>query len=149
MFRWVMLFEAVVQLSQQKPDDTIHVGIDLKPEDVTATESKATYDDLKTYIEEKYAFKVSSLYIAQAKTTLGVRERENYNKPKTQGSKKLVCPPEKMAAIQEALRHFQMISKEFLLEFIPPRMYFPVFCLCLIDASRLPGLSPDTRWEVR
>lgn len=30
-------------MSQQKPDDTIHVGIDLKPEDITVAESKATY----------------------------------------------------------------------------------------------------------
>ena len=57
--------ETVVLLSQQKPDDTIHVGIDLKPEDVTAAESKATYDELKAYIEKKYGFKVSNLYIAQ------------------------------------------------------------------------------------
>ena len=101
--------ETVVQLSQQKPDDTIHVGIDLKPEDVTAVESKATYDELKVYIKEKYGFKVSNLYIAQAKAALGIKERENYNKPKTPNGKKLVCPPDKMAAIQEALRHFKMI----------------------------------------
>jgi len=40
---------------------------------------------------------------------LGIKERENYNKPKTPNSKKLVCPPDKMAAIQEALYHFKMI----------------------------------------
>ena len=39
---------------------------------------------------------------------LGIKERENYNKPKTPNSKKLVCPPDKMAAIQEALHHFKM-----------------------------------------
>ena len=101
--------ETVLLMSQQKPDDTIHVGIDLKPEDVTVAESKATYAELQAYIEEKYSFKVSNLYIAQAKAALGIKERENYNKPKNPNSKKLVCPPDKMAAIQEALRHFKMI----------------------------------------
>ena len=51
----------------------------------------------------------TNLYIAQAKAALGIKERENYNKPKNPNSKKLVCPPDKMAAIQKALRHFKMI----------------------------------------
>ena len=76
--------ETVLLMSQQKPNDTIHVGIDLKPEDVTVAESKATYAELQAYIEEKYGFKVSNLYIAQAKAALGIKERENYNKPRTQ-----------------------------------------------------------------
>ena len=109
MFCWTGHVETVLLMSQQKPDDTIHVGIDLKPEDVTVAESKATYAELQAYIEEKYGFKVSNLYIAQAKAALGIKERENYNKPKTPNSKKLVCPPDKMAAIQEALHHFKMI----------------------------------------
>ncbi len=109
MFPYTSHVETVLLMSQQKPDDTIHVGIDLKPEDVTVAESKATYAELQAYIEEKYGFKVSNLYIAQAKAALGIKERENYNKPKNPNSKKLVCPPDKMAAIQEALRHFKMI----------------------------------------
>ena len=109
MFPFTSHVETVLLMSQQKPDDTIHVGIDLKPEDVTVAESKATYAELQAYIEEKYGFKVSNLYIAQAKAALGIKERENYNKPKTPNSKKLVCPPDKMAAIQEALHHFKMI----------------------------------------
>ena len=109
MFCRITFIETVLLMSQQKPDDTIHVGIDLKPEDVTVAESKATYAELQAYIEEKYGFKVSNLYIAQAKAALGIKERENYNKPKNPNSKKLVCPPDKMAAIQEALRHFKMI----------------------------------------
>ncbi len=109
LFLYWQFIETVLLMSQQKPDDTIHVGIDLKPEDVTVAESKATYAELQAYIEEKYGFKVSNLYIAQAKAALGIKERENYNKPKNPNSKKLVCPPDKMAAIQEALRHFKMI----------------------------------------
>ena len=110
MFCWTSGIETVLLLSQRKPDDVVHVGIDLKPEDVTVAESKATYAELKAYIEEKYRFKVSNLYIAQAKEALGIKERENYNKPKKTNGKTLVCPPEKMKAIQEALRHFKMVD---------------------------------------
>jgi hypothetical protein len=40
---------------------------------------------------------------------MGIKERENYNQPKSANGKKLVCPPEKKKAIQDALRHFKMI----------------------------------------
>ena len=101
--------ETVVLLSQQKPDDVIRVGIDMDEMDVTAAESKATYEELKEYILETYGFKVSNLYIAQAKRAMGIIERENYNKPKTEGNRIPQCPPEKLKAIQEAWLHFQMI----------------------------------------
>ena len=39
----------------------------------------------------------------------GIIERENYNKPKSPDSKQPGCPEEKIKAIEEAMRHFQMI----------------------------------------
>ena len=36
-------------------------------------------------------------------------ERENYNKPKSENSRQPGCPEEKVKAIEEALRYFQMI----------------------------------------
>ena len=53
--------------------------------------------------------RVSCLYIAQVKAKHGIIERECYNKAKTEGSRVPKCPPEKEKAIEEALRHFQMI----------------------------------------
>ena len=53
--------------------------------------------------------KVSSLYIAQVKQKYGIIERENYNKPKSENAKQPKCPPEKEAAIMEALKFFGMI----------------------------------------
>lgn len=50
--------------------------------DVTAAESKATYDEIKVYILQKYGLKASSLYIAQVKQKCDIIERVNYNKPK-------------------------------------------------------------------
>ena len=52
---------------------------------------------------------VSCLYIAQVKAKHGIIERECYNKAKTEGGRVPKCPLEKEKAIEEALRHFQMI----------------------------------------
>ena len=64
-----------------------------------------------TEAEKKTAFnEVSSLYIAQVKQQRGIIARENYNKPKSEDAKQPRCPPEKEAAIIDALRHFGMIE---------------------------------------
>ena len=42
--------ETVVLLSQQKPDDTIEIDLDLDELDVTTAETKATYEEIKAYI---------------------------------------------------------------------------------------------------
>ena len=77
--------------------------------DVTAAESKATYNEIRDYVWEHHQLKVSNLYIAQVKQKYGIIERENYNKPKSENAKQPQCPPEKEKAITEALRHFGMI----------------------------------------
>ena len=53
---------------------------------------------------------VTPLYIAQVKRKHGIIERECYNKAKSEGSKMLICPPDKEKAIEEALRFFGMIA---------------------------------------
>ena len=44
--------ETVVQLSQQKPDDVIEVELDLDELYITASETKATYQEIKEYVSE-------------------------------------------------------------------------------------------------
>ena len=100
--------ETVVLLSQQRPNDKIRVELDLTELDITAAEKEATYQEIKDYILEKHGVKVSSLYIAQVKEKLGIKERENYNLPKNADSKQPQCPKEKEMVIVEALKHFQM-----------------------------------------
>lgn len=51
-----------------------------------------------------------SLYVAQIKREFGIIERENYNKPKSDAPKFLICPPEKREAIIAAFKHFGMIQ---------------------------------------
>ena len=109
MFPGTPHVETVVLLSQQKPDDTIEIDLDLDELDATAAETKATYEEIKAYAWDKHHLKVSSLYISQIKRKCGLEVGQNYNLSKSENPKVPKCPPEKEAAIMDALKHFQMI----------------------------------------
>ena len=109
MFPHTVHVETVVLLSQQKPDDTIEIDLDLDELDATAAETKATYEEIKAYVWDKHHLKVSSLYISQIKRKCGLEIGQNYNLSKSENPKVPKCPPEKEAAIMGALKHFQMI----------------------------------------
>ena len=101
--------ETVVLLSQQKPDDTIEIDLDLDELDATSAELKATYQEIKDYVLKEFGLKVSSLYISQIKRKCGIEVGENYNLPKTENPKVPQCPKEKEDAIKAALKYFAMI----------------------------------------
>ena len=101
--------ETVVLLSQQKPDDTIEIDLDLDELDATSAETKATYQEIKDYVLKEFGLKVSSLYISQVKRKCGIEVGENYNLPKTENPKVPQCPKEKEDAIKAALKYFAMI----------------------------------------
>ena len=109
MFPGTVHVETVVLLSQQKPDDTIEIDLDLDELDATAAETKATYEEIKAYVWDKHHLKVSSLYISQIKRKCGLEVGQNYNRSKSENPKVPKCPAEKEAAIMDALKHFQMI----------------------------------------
>ena len=99
--------ETVVLLSKLNTKQHIEVELNLDELDLTAAESKATYDEIKAYVLEKYGLKVSSLYISQVKRKCGLDMGQNYNLSKKEDAKVPQCPPEKEAAIVEALKHFR------------------------------------------
>ena len=101
--------ETVCLLSKLQSKEHIEIEVKMDELDLTAAESKATYEEIKAYVLEHTGLKVSHLYIAQVRQKYGVLERENYNKPKFENAKQPQCPPEKEKAITEALRHFGMI----------------------------------------
>ncbi len=101
--------ETVVQLVRKKPDTYIDITVDMDELDLTSSEAKATYDEIKDYIFDKHCVKVSSLYIAQVKQKHGIIERDCYNNSKKDNTKQPQCPPEKVKLIEEALRYFKMI----------------------------------------
>ena len=109
MFPGTAHVETVVLLSKLNTKQHIEVELNLDELDLTSAESKATYEEIKAYVLEHTGLKVSHLYIAQVKQKYGIIERENYNKPKSENAKQPKCPPEKEAAITEALKFFGMI----------------------------------------
>ena len=87
----------------------IEVTVDMDELDLTSAESLATYDEIREWVQEKYGFHVTNLNIAQVKRKLGFDMRANFNLPKCENSRQPNCPEEKEKAIEEALKHFQMI----------------------------------------
>ena len=101
--------ETVVLLTQQKPDDTIEIDLDLDELDATSAELKATYQEIKDYVLKEFGLKVSSLYISQVKRKCGIEVGENYNLPKSENARVPQCPKEKEEAIKAALKYYAMI----------------------------------------
>ena len=103
--------ESIVLLSKLKSNKLKHINVELEMDeiDLTAAESKATYEEIKDYILKQSGLKVSNLYIAQVKQKCGIIERTNYNLPKSENFRRPKCPPEKEVAIREALGYFHMI----------------------------------------
>lgn len=112
MFPRTAHVETVVLLSKLRAEHHIEVDLDLDEMDLTSAESKATYEEIKTYVLEKFGLKVSSLYISQIKRKCGLEVGENYNLAKSENAKVPTCPPEKEKAIMAALEHFQMIKED-------------------------------------
>ena len=96
-------------MSKLNVDHHIEVEINLDEMDLTAAESKATYEDIKAYVKEQTGLQVSNLYIAQIKRKCGIIERVNYNLPKSEDSRQPKCSPEKEKAIRAALKHLKII----------------------------------------
>lgn len=69
----------------------------------------ATYDQFKAYVLEKARFEGLQPVISQVKRKCGLDVGQNYNLSKKEDAKVPQCPPEKEAAITEALKFFGMI----------------------------------------
>ncbi len=109
-FPWTDNVETVVLLSKGEIDSKkVRVEFSLEDMDMSGFQNDATYSQIKERVLQQTGLKVSSLYIAQIKQKHGIIERENYNKPKSENTRQPKCPPEKEAAITEALKYFGMI----------------------------------------
>lgn len=102
--------ETVVLLSKGEIDSKkVRVEFSLEDMDMSGFQKGATYERIKAYVLEKFELKVSSLYISQIKRKCGLDVGQNYNLSKKENAKVPKCPPEKEAAIMDALKYFQMI----------------------------------------
>lgn len=104
------LVETVVLLSKGEIDSKkVRVEFSLEDMDMSGFQKGATYEQIKAYVLEHTGLKVSSLYISQIKRKCGLDVGQNYNLSKKEDAKVPKCPPEKEAAIRDALKYFQMI----------------------------------------
>ena len=110
MFPMTVHVETVVLLSKGEIDSKkVRVEFSLEDMDMSGFQKGATYEQIKAYVLEKFELKVSSLYISQIKRKCGLDVGQNYNLSKKENAKVPKCPPEKEAAIMDALKYFQMI----------------------------------------
>lgn len=110
MFPHTAHIETVVLLSKGEIDSKkVRVEFSLEDMDMSGFQKGATYEQIKAYVLEHTGLKVSSLYISQIKRKCGLDVGQNYNLSKKEDAKVPKCPPEKEAAIRDALKYFQMI----------------------------------------
>ena len=110
MFPQTVHVETVCLLSKlSEAKSHISVKVEMDEMDLTAAESKATYQEIQDWVQEKYGFHVTHLNIAKTKRKCGIIERQNFNLPKSDDSRSPETQKDKEEAIIEAFRHFQMI----------------------------------------
>lgn len=102
--------ECVIALSKGEINSKkVRVEFSLEGMDTSGLQKGATYPEIKARVLEQTGLKVSSLYISQVKQKCGLEVRENHHKAKSENTKQPQCPPEKEAAIRDALKYFKMI----------------------------------------
>ena len=122
MFPNTVHVETVVLLSHKKPDGHINVKVEFgegegkvpldniaKRAETYKPKERVTYKMIKEYIEAKYGFKVHTAYIAEVKRDLGLPMYDAPNAVEELKQPRKHPTPEKIEAIKDALKHFEVI----------------------------------------
>ena len=122
MFPMTVHVETVVLLSHKKPDGHINVKVEFgegegkvpldniaKRAEEYKSKERVTYKMIKEYIEAKYGFKVHTAYIAEVKRDLGLPMYDAPNAVEELKQPRKHPTVEKVEAIKDALKHFEVI----------------------------------------
>ena len=122
MFPSTFHVETVVLLSHKKPDGHINVKVEFgegegkvpldniaKRAEEYKPKERVTYKMIKEYIEAKYGFKVHTAYIAEVKRDLGLPMYDAPNAVEELKQPRKHPTAEKVEAIKDALKHFEVI----------------------------------------
>ncbi len=122
MFPHTEHIETVVLLSHKKPDGHINVKVEFgegegkvpldniaKRAEEYKPKERVTYKMIKEYIEAKYGFKVHTAYIAEVKRDLGLPMYDAPNAVEELKQPRKHPTVEKVEAIKDALKHFEVI----------------------------------------
>ena len=108
MFPGTAHVETVVLLSRETNPLTVEVRMEVETGEV---KEHPTYKRIQEYVQEKYGFKVHTAYIAEIKRMVGLDMHKAPNAVEQRKHEYHPCPPEKVEAIKDALRHFGLISE--------------------------------------
>ena len=121
-FPWTANVETVVLLSHKKADSYIHIDVEFgegegkipvdsiaKRAEAYKPKEKVTYKMIKEYIEAKYGFKVHTAYIAEVKRDLGLPMYDAPNAVEELKQPRKHPIAEKVEAIKDVLKHFEVI----------------------------------------
>ena len=100
--------ETVVLLSRETNPLTIGVRMEVESGEV---KEHPTYKRIQEYVQEKYGFKVHTANIAEVKRMVGLDMHKAPNAVEQRKHEYHPCPPEKVEAIKDALRHFGLIAE--------------------------------------
>ena len=112
--------ESIVLLSHKSPDSVINVTVEFGegkvPLDAIAERAKKyqpkpkiTYKMIQEYVEKNYGFKVHTAYIAEVKRALGLTMYDAPNVVEELKQPRKHPPKEKVEAIKDALKYFEVI----------------------------------------
>ena len=117
-----MHVETIVLLSHKSPDSVINATVEFGegegkvPLNKIAERAKKyqpkpkiTYKMIQEYVEKKYGFKVHTAYIAEVKRSLGLTMHDVSNVIGELKQKRKLPPKEKVEAITEALKYYEVI----------------------------------------
>lgn len=108
MFPGTANVETVVLLSRETNPLTVEVRMEVETGEV---KEHPTYKRIQEYVQEKYGFKVHTAYIAEVKRMVGLDMHKAPNAVEQRKHEYHPCPPEKVEAIKDALRHFGLIAE--------------------------------------
>lgn len=108
MFPQTAHVETVVLLSRETNPLTVEVRMEVETGEV---KEHPTYKRIQEYVQEKYGFKVHTAYIAEVKRMVGLDMHKAPNAVEQRKHEYHPCPPEKVEAIKDALRHFGLIAE--------------------------------------
>lgn len=114
--------ESIVLLSHKSPDSIINVKVEFGDEEGKVPldaiverakkyqpKPKITYKMIQEYVEKKYGFRVHTAYIAEVKRSLGLTIYDAPNAVEELKQPRKYPPKEKVEAIKDALKYFEVI----------------------------------------
>ena len=113
MFPHTNHVETVCLLTREKSVKS-YAYVDITPSELGmgGKVKKPTYKQIQAYVLETHGLKVSPLYIANVKDEFGLEKQFSYEEAGMSAKKRPNCPPEKRAAIIDALIHFGMLDED-------------------------------------